>query len=855
MAGGGLYENDIRLLADLARDTTSSPSDAIFAAFGQIALEGRLENENWFRGLASQIATEAHSATSQSRDRLAVQLFARGLVAAHALRLVYIDEVGGLLHVRFRHRRLAEYFAACYFTDRWEEFERLDSSPWLTPVLNLVAAVEGDSCRALNLLVSRVVEEVPDRAFEWRSSVTDAAELAAFTQKGPKYREVLAKFVKLLISATDKLSLEGAKKDRKKRDLASQFSAINAIGFVGELDLGNISLTKKDIDKAYQLLKRLPAPFVMHTIRAAFSISRLTTGKIPLDFRFDMIVALLRNPSVLAKEFRSGRRYGFLLEWCAGAFALIASEAIAYSMFSAAIVAAVILTTDQSSTSTFFEVWKILSIPTSIFWIASRALAWRRSVTSANYINQIIINVLAFGIAFIFLIAIAPFAMIYAIIANAKNIVGWLRDKLLILFSDMVALARAFWRWLISLKLHYKRILFGVLALSLIGGGLWGLGTVALVAWQEASGSRAAEGSKPESRDGEGPTPNEELARGAAIGATKAANASGIKADQTARTDRVSARCTTVHELANALVSDASRKVERAAEVEQWRQGLTDLAAKIVASERGGSCLDWWKDGPVTTAQVFEVLSERNVLAVPIRSDGPATFDQRDFASLQTILQGVSSAIEDPRRYELLSGISGLKYLRRANEADEAHSQIIELFDRLDRALLDGSITTDPSGKYLDQDEFLEMMAKVKGLRGQRDGRLKSLIDSASNLRWEAIRAFGRFTIIMFGLLGCVLLIRNVRRDRLERGYLNDAATLEFEELLDRINVPDNSDRVRTGLASILSEIHVERSQVSPLLLKLEALIQAIEASDKARDIRFAAELTIALDHISRRFA
>ncbi len=854
-AKGGLYENDIRLLADLARDITSSPSDAIFAAFGQIALEGRLEKENWFRALASQIAIEIPFSTLQSRDRLAVQLFARGLVAAHALRLVYIDQIGGLLHVRFRHRRLAEYFAACYFTDRWEEFERLNNSPWLAPVLNLVAAIEGDKCRAFSLLANRVVADVPDRAFEWRSSVTDAAESAAFTHKGPKYREVLQSFVSALINATYKLSLEGAQKDRKKRDLASQFSAINAIGFVGELDSGRIALSKDEVKNSYQLLRRLPAPFVTHTVRAAFAINRLTTKKIPIEFRFDTVVALLGYPSALVNEFRSARRYGFVLEWCVAALAFIIAETIAYSFFCAVIAAAVTLTTDQSSTHNFFDNFKILALPSLAFWFVYRLLSWRRSATSANHINRIIVNVLAFVIAMIAAVVFAPFALIYAIIANARNIVGWMTAKIAAFFVAIVALTKAFMRWLIWLRLHYRRILFGAVALSLVGGGLWGLGTVAVVAWQEAKGATAATNGKPNSNEARSSYADGEADRKSVLVSNKTANNSGSNAEVGVPTGSHPKKCASIQGLSNTLINDASRNLERAADVEKWRQGLTDLAIKIVAAERVGSCLDWWKDGPVNTATVFKMLREKNMLAVPIRKDRPATFNLRDFLSLRALMQHGSSAAENPARFESISGISGLKYFRRANQADEAHSQIIEHFNRLDEALLDGSITTDPSGKYLDQDAFMQMMTEVSALQAQKEVKLRSLSDSASDLRWEAIRALGRFAIVMFGLLGCWILIRGIRRDQSEKRYLEDVSSLGFEELLKRMNEPNISDRVRTGLASILSEMHVERSQISSLLQKLEFLIQKIEASDKLRDIRFAAELTIALDRISRRFA
>jgi len=133
-----LDENDIRILIILAQRTDLDPESLVRDALGRIVTEVRGEEAEWYDEFIRSMAKIAHPALLRSKfDRLGALLFIRGFAAAHALRLVYVTLDNEEPSAQFRHRRLAEYFAACYYVVRWNEGAAFDGSPWLTPVLNL----------------------------------------------------------------------------------------------------------------------------------------------------------------------------------------------------------------------------------------------------------------------------------------------------------------------------------------------------------------------------------------------------------------------------------------------------------------------------------------------------------------------------------------------------------------------------------------------------------------------------------------------------------------------------------------------------------------------------------------------
>lgn len=164
-----------------------------------IAEEARLEKPGWYSELAANYTSMLQELKLDRFQVLAGLFLLRSMAAAHVLRVIYLRQEDGKILLRFRHRRLAEYYAACYFRDRWDSVQKeLKPLPWISPVLNLVCAIEPEY-RALTWLVDRVSDEPTEPLYEWRYSVEISCEAASFAPSDSRHTGLLRRLITKLL--------------------------------------------------------------------------------------------------------------------------------------------------------------------------------------------------------------------------------------------------------------------------------------------------------------------------------------------------------------------------------------------------------------------------------------------------------------------------------------------------------------------------------------------------------------------------------------------------------------------------------------------------------------------------------
>ncbi|HXQ71518.1 MAG TPA: NACHT domain-containing protein, partial [Pyrinomonadaceae bacterium] len=178
-----LHENDVRIMAEVAqlvRSRPGSPAKLIRGVLGRIRVLGLAENEEWYEEFTARLSPLLRGLNPA--DQIKTLFFIRGIAAAHLLRILNVSLTSDSVRARFRHRRLAEYYAACYARDRWQEIQpTVALTPWISPVLNLTAALEGPRSLVLSWLV-KLVESGPKLPlYQWRYVVESAIEASFFS--------------------------------------------------------------------------------------------------------------------------------------------------------------------------------------------------------------------------------------------------------------------------------------------------------------------------------------------------------------------------------------------------------------------------------------------------------------------------------------------------------------------------------------------------------------------------------------------------------------------------------------------------------------------------------------------------
>ena len=246
-----LRENELRLFGDLSTDLRrlgNMTPTLVLSALGTMPHASGIEDDRWYQLAASVFAAMMGSGAHTQVQQLHALVFFRGLLAAHVLRIVTVTLDAPHISVRFRHRRLAEYYAACYLRARWTAMEQgLTFSPWLAPVLNLACALEGPECRTLNWILAEAEEIRGDARYEWRFAVEAGVEACFFARPGQEYDRA----VRLLaLSLLEVLQTEGGR--RVGDSAATRRANIERLEGAADLD----AVTRMTVLRALERLGR-----------------------------------------------------------------------------------------------------------------------------------------------------------------------------------------------------------------------------------------------------------------------------------------------------------------------------------------------------------------------------------------------------------------------------------------------------------------------------------------------------------------------------------------------------------------------------------------------------------------------
>jgi len=312
-AQGYLHPTDIRILRALAQKYRHSTLDSalVLDAFGETIFNtSYVEDTRWYHGLAAAIAELASSCAGDAKQTLSVLVFARGLMAAQILRLVYVTNVDGVFKLKFRHRRLAEYFAARYLREQWTILQPLEYSPWITPILNLVCAIEGERCWAFRWLSSRVASEQEVREFTWRYGAVAATEAAAFAFRSSGYRLSLSNLVGTFLAAMASLNAEKSERsnDRRGGEYLSLVALASALSRIADLKPTGIELDPA-VTERFRLTFRSSSPqFAPYFAKAAESAEGLSKWHRRILDRLLTLLKFIKEPgALLGKQMPAAR--------------------------------------------------------------------------------------------------------------------------------------------------------------------------------------------------------------------------------------------------------------------------------------------------------------------------------------------------------------------------------------------------------------------------------------------------------------------------------------------------------------------------------------------------------------------
>jgi NACHT domain-containing protein len=386
-----LHENDIRLLYSLAGSLVANPSlemHTLKEAIGTIAFRGGLESPEWYDNIVTNYRSIVEQARLKPdpRQALAALLFLRSIAAAHVLRILNVNVPRGLIQIRFRHRRLAEYYAACYMRDRWAALQgSLDFSPWLSPVLNLTCALEGVQCHALSWMVERISAVPAEPYFEWRYSAEAAVEASFFAQPGPAYKAAIKTLVSKVVDA---FAIRGPRPRGAELDAVTRMVLFRALEQIGQLETTSQFediLDDRTRELFYQYESSVSAEWIAPLLPARLAIQRLSGKTHPLSSRLRVMWKMIKLPSaVLFPRFRMSWA-GLLLTRITVILSTILSEICGLAIFVAVLSGLIyaLATISGAERSTVWDAVRLVALILFISYIALRLLAWQQSPTRA----------------------------------------------------------------------------------------------------------------------------------------------------------------------------------------------------------------------------------------------------------------------------------------------------------------------------------------------------------------------------------------------------------------------------------------------------------------------------------------
>jgi hypothetical protein len=320
-----------KLLLELS--ASAHQAGVIDATFLKTAVEDVITIDSVSRDLYVSICQILSTEYAQCQRSLAHDsaflLLVRGLAAAHLLRILYFRSENGSTQVRFRHRRLAEYFAACYLRDRWTvEGSRLRFTPWLGPVLNLTTALQGEASLALSWMISHLELDHFDDIYDWRFGVGAVVEAAAFASGGREYDIALGQFSRILVDVLtthDDLANEMIDANNVVTRMTI-LSALRRLSFLGEV-WNQKGVVDADVANRFALFERdLSAEWLIRGFEARVAIERLAGRRISLGYIFKTGMRGIESPGAALETRVLSSSGAFLVIWGMSLSAVVIGE-------------------------------------------------------------------------------------------------------------------------------------------------------------------------------------------------------------------------------------------------------------------------------------------------------------------------------------------------------------------------------------------------------------------------------------------------------------------------------------------------------------------------------------------------
>ena len=803
----GLDQNDLRLFDQLS--LLDRPADeSVMQAFSVIALEGRLESLAWYKALANHIAAVGGATLDHPDTRMAGLLMARGLAAAHVLRLIYVEKGEHGPTVRFRHRRLAEYYAASYFRDRWDELQPIPNSPWLKPVLDLVAAIEGERCHSMAWFLERLDRIEGKPVFAWRADVTAAAEVAAFAHHGPNFSALAGRLVRKLLAMLAEVrpagTVRGDRGGALPRDPVTERTLINALDFVAGLDLGSVqSLKGKTFRSFYLREAKEPSYLLLYSGRAATAVSRLARRPIPWWFSIVCIVKALREPNVLIDQPSEAFESGLAIPWAATLLWMLLVEAALVVVVGWASYQLVLRADSGVGSASGLPLPWIVTLAFVVIWIAWRSLQWRRSPTRAALLARLPIGVLLYGTAGLLTLLAAA---VWGALKTPEVLIrgGWTVAR-----NTVSAVRRG--------PAAARSLVLPVLkAVSLI---LLTVGAVGVVLIVLQRGEPAVDGRSGVRREGPAPV-------------------KWVPTDLTKipcpASDRLLAYRPPQGRTKDTL-AQARRRVASLYEatVEEWARSSCDLKY----SRSDGT--------PSSPLDLLDRLLNRDPLLIPDPEGKPPIFAREALNELRWV--GKVPAL--PERSE--GPIGGLLALRDAWILDDHRDDYVELSRALWRTRGTGRVS-DRSDGYPAGQAYVSFAREVNGLVQSYRSKRSAFEEKARALRAQGIRALWWWSVLLPMLLLLSAFLLHLRARASDAAALKAIETAPVPDICTALATKPFSDRLRGQLKQVLAD----REQISQRDLDLiDDLVRKFSSRDRERDRQFAGKLGLIVPPLARRLA
>jgi hypothetical protein len=436
---GHLQAGDLRIIAELARKLNSSKTpenyELIMRAFGDtVHNKDYVEDIRWYQALARTLDEMSSRSISNRKELLALLIFARGLMAAQVLRLVYVQNKQDLYSVKLRHRRVAEYFAAKFLRDQWCSLQPLSFSPWLAPILNLVCAIEGKRCWALTWLIGLLPNILPAGSSSWRFVASAATDAAAFATKGAEFRLAFSALVETLVGAMPTVeqlastepSIEGSK------NVLTLVMLATALNRLTDLEAEKVQLgseTSKGFRQNIHEAKAYTTPYICYSARA---LERLSSWRRTIIDRTITMFKLFGEPGAALGGLSRGPSRALRFERAILCPYVLIIESL-ITIFAGVILAFLVcqlylqLGADQGSIRENFNAYWL---GIGVVFAAWRAYKWVTAPTSAAHWDSIVAHMFWYGLIALVAVLIASAKLVYILIKAPIRAFRYLRQFL-----------------------------------------------------------------------------------------------------------------------------------------------------------------------------------------------------------------------------------------------------------------------------------------------------------------------------------------------------------------------------------------------------------------------------------------